>query len=138
MKTMKLIDKIQKLLTRPDDDVQVKKLRKMIKVIKQRQEDLEERFKRTRSKGSRRRLRRKIEKLRVARIKGAETYRRLIALRENDVVTAPPSRGSVVFLADQAAAAQYRVNQRRLHEQAEDHDAKGDRLDGPPVGQFHR
>jgi predicted ATP-grasp superfamily ATP-dependent carboligase len=80
MKAMRLVDRIQKLLERPHQDVSLKKLRKTVKALKQKQEDLEERLKRTRRKHSRRKLQKKIELLRAQRKQGAEAYRRLAAL----------------------------------------------------------
>jgi len=134
MKTTKLIDRIEKLLRRPPEELPARKLRKTIKSLKQKQEALEERLKRTRRKASRRSLQKKITALREQRALGAETYRQLIALHEDDD---RPAR-SVVFLVDQAAAAQHRADQGCLDEQAEDDNAEGDRLDGPPVGQINR
>jgi hypothetical protein len=138
MKTMKLISRVEKLLKRPPDELPVRKLRKTVKSLKQKQEALEERLRRTRRNGSRRRLQLKIAALRVQRARGAAACRCLIALHEGvaDVERAPG--GSVVFLADQGAAAQERIDQRRLHEKAEDDYAEGDRLDSPPVGQIQR
>ena len=138
MKTTKLINRIQKLLGRPSDQLPIHKLRKTIKALKRKQEALEERRKRTRRNGARRKLQRKIEMLREQRRRGAETYHRLIALHADDDNAAHAAEGSIIFLADQAAAAQLRADQRRLDEQAEQDDAEGDRLDGPPVGQIDR
>ena len=136
MKTMKLVSRIEKLLKCPPDELPVKKLRKTINALKQKQEDMEERLKRTRRKGSRRRLQMQIQVLKVQRARGAGTFRHLIALHERGKEAGRRDQ-SVVFLADQAAAAQRRADQWCLDEQAEYDHPKGDRLDGPPVGQIH-
>ena len=138
MKTMKLVSRVEKLLKCPPDDLPIKKLRKTIKGIKQKQEDLEERLKRTRRTGARRRLQLKINVLKLQRARGAASYHRLIGLHEDgkEAGRRPPS-SSIVFLSDQAAAAQRRADQWCLDEQAEYDHPKGDRLDGPPVGQIH-
>lgn len=138
MKTMRLVSRIEKLLKCPPDELPIKKLRKTIKALKQKQEDLEERLKRTRRTGSRRRLQLKINVLKLQRARGAEIYHQLISMHEHGKQTGRrPSNGSIVFLSDQAAAAQRGADQWRLNEQAEYDHPKGDRLDGPPVGQVN-
>ena len=138
MKTMTLVSRIEKLLKCPPGELPIKKLRKTIKAIKQKQEDLEERLKRTRRKGSRRRLQLKINVLKLQRARGAEIYHRLIALHEHGKETGGrPWNSSIVFLSDQAAAAQRGADQWCLNEQTEYDHPKGDRLDGPPVGQIN-
>ena len=139
VKTMKLISRVEKLLKRPPDELPVRKLRKTAKSLKQKQDATEERLRRTCRKGSRRRLQLKIAALRVRTARGSAACRCLIALHEEEAADVERTPGgSVVFLADQVAAAQERIDQRRLHEKAEDDHAEGDRLDSPPVGQIQR
>ena len=82
MKTMKLIEKLGKLMQRPPEEAKLKKLRKTIKALKDKQEELEEKLKRTRGKHSRERLQQKIDVLRAQRRKGADLYRELKASRD--------------------------------------------------------
>jgi len=89
MKTTKLVAKIQKLLRRPPEETQLKKLRKTIKALKDKQKDLENKLKRTHGKHDRQRLQQKIEVLKAQRLKGAEVYYRLKAEREGPQ-PAPP------------------------------------------------
>lgn len=77
MKTMKLINKLQKLLQRPPQATKLNKLRRTIKALKEKQEELEDKLKRTRGKHARQRLKQKIDVLHAQRRKGAETYRAL-------------------------------------------------------------
>lgn len=79
MKTMKLIERIQKLLGRPPEETKLKKLRKTIRLLKDKQDELEKALKHSHSKHARQRLQQKIDVLRAQRQKGAETYRMLKA-----------------------------------------------------------
>lgn len=98
------------MLRLPLDELPEKKLRKTIKCLRHKEEALEERLLQTTGKGARRRLRRKIDLLRTQRMRCADSLRCTVALHENGQAVVHPSAGSVVFLADQAAASQHRVN----------------------------
>ena len=82
MKTMKLIGKFQKLVSKAPKETPIKKLCKTIKALKHKQKDLESRLKRTEGKHARDRLRQKIDVLRAQRRKGVDLYKTLKAQRE--------------------------------------------------------
>ena len=79
MKTTKLIDKFQKLISKGPEETPTKKLCKTVKALKDKQKDLENRLKRTEGKHARQRLRQKIQVLKAQRRKGVELYRSLKA-----------------------------------------------------------
>ena len=74
MKTTRLIDKINKLISKPAKDTPLKKLRKTIRALKAKQKKLEAELKRTSGKHAKGRLVQKIRVLRAQRKKGAERY----------------------------------------------------------------
>ena len=110
MKTARLIGRIEELLRHSFDELSEKELRKTIKSLRHKQEVLEERLQQTQGKGTRRKLQRQIDLLREQRLRGAETYRCLVALHQNGDAVVHPANGSSVFLADQTTAPEYRVN----------------------------
>jgi FtsZ-binding cell division protein ZapB len=79
MKTMKLIDKINRLIEKPAAETPLKKLRKTVRALKEKQTDLEARLKHEKGQHSRDRLEQKIDVLKAQRRKGAEKYRKLKA-----------------------------------------------------------
>ena len=79
MKTTKLIDKFQRLVSKAPEETPSRKLCKTIKALKNKQKDLEDRLKRTEGKHARQRLKQKIDVLKAQRRKGAELYKSLKA-----------------------------------------------------------
>ena len=79
MKTKNLLLKLQELMKRPAEETPVEKLYKTVMALKKKQKKLEKKLKRTEGKHARRRLKQKIEVLRVQRRKGVELYKKLKA-----------------------------------------------------------
>jgi hypothetical protein len=77
MKTMNLIDKLNRLMAEPARDTPLKKLRKTVRALRQKQKDLEETLRHTKGRHARQRVEQKIQVLRAQRRKGAERYRAL-------------------------------------------------------------
>lgn len=81
MKTSKLVDRIQEIISAPRKDTKLKKLYKTVKALKKKQRRLEAELKETSGKRARQHLRQKIDVLRVQRRKGCKVYRAIKAGR---------------------------------------------------------
>ena len=77
MKTKKLVEKFQKLVSQPPEETPRKKLCKTIRALKKKQRELEGKLRLTEGKHSRQRLEQKIEVLRAQRRKGVALYKQL-------------------------------------------------------------
>ncbi len=84
MKTTRLIEKFQKLVSKSPEETPIKKLHKTVKALKNKQKELEMRLKRTEDKHVRQRLKQKIDVLRVQRRKGIDLYKTLKAERDKE------------------------------------------------------
>jgi hypothetical protein len=77
MKTMKLLDRLQRLLAVPADETPLKKLRKTVRALKDKQKKLEESLSHAKGVHARQRLEQKIQVVKAQRRKGAERYQTL-------------------------------------------------------------